>query len=287
MPTFSKKQLGSWYAILSGLCYGLVGYFGIGIINAGLSVYDMTFWRFVIATIFIGLLLVSDYKKIFPINKRNLKLTLFTSLFYSCASILYFFSSVYIGTGVAMVVFFIYPAMVILLNKIIFSINIRSLYYLATIIIMLGLVVLADIQDANFNIIGIALGVLSALSYAGYILFTKSYEIPAMVSTFLVSIGCAAISFILAILDNSLVVPNSSSLWIDLIGIATICTAIPILLMQKGLQYISSSKASLLSVLEPVFVVIFGALLLNEPVTMNNIIGISLVLGGAIIAILT
>ena len=62
-------------------------------------------------------------------------------------------------------------------------------------------------------------------------------------------------------------------------------TVIPILLMLYGLKYISSEKASILSVLEPVFVVIFGILLLGESLRFLSAVGIVLILAGALMTL--
>ena len=70
-------------------------------------------------------------------------------------------------------------------------------------------------------------------------------------------------------------------------GIGVVATVIPILLMLHSLKYISSEKASLLSVLEPVFVVIFGVLLLGETLKPIHALGVVFVLAGALLTLLS
>ena len=57
----------------------------------------------------------------------------------------------------------------------------------------------------------------------------------------------------------------------------------PILFLLEAMKHISSDKASLLSVLEPVCVVIIGMLLLDETLTALQVVGIIAVLGGALL----
>ena len=64
-----------------------------------------------------------------------------------------------------------------------------------------------------------------------------------------------------------------------------ICTALPILFFLESLKYISSEKASMLTVLEPIFVVIFGVILMHEPITFIQIIGIITILLGALLTL--
>jgi drug/metabolite transporter (DMT)-like permease len=66
---------------------------------------------------------------------------------------------------------------------------------------------------------------------------------------------------------------------------AIICTALPILLLLKGLKYISSEKAAIVSVLEPVFVLLSGIILLGETVSVMQIFGTIIILSGAVITL--
>ena len=55
--------------------------------------------------------------------------------------------------------------------------------------------------------------------------------------------------------------------------------------MLYSLKYISSERASILSVLEPVFVVIFGVILLGETLHPWHAVGVVFVLLGAMITL--
>ena len=66
---------------------------------------------------------------------------------------------------------------------------------------------------------------------------------------------------------------------------ALISTALPILLLLEAMKYISSTKASILSVLEPLFVVIFGVILLDEQISLAEGCGVVIVLAGAMLAL--
>jgi drug/metabolite transporter (DMT)-like permease len=98
-------------------------------------------------------------------------------------------------------------------------------------------------------------------------------------------LGCMVTSLIVSLISHTFVFPSSSTVWLHLFGIAIVATVIPILLMLYSLKYISSEKASILSVLEPVFVVIFGILLLGESLRFLSAIGIILILAGALITL--
>jgi drug/metabolite transporter (DMT)-like permease len=175
--------------------------------------------------------------------------------------------------------------MVILLNRIFYKTFISKSYYAAVGLILCGMVLLGGSDYATFDYRGLALGITSALTYAIYVILSKKSSLTPLASTFMVSIGCIATCLFAALLEGTFCIPQDFSVWLNIIAVGTLCTALPMLFLLKALHYISSEKASLLSVLEPVFVLIFGVILLDETVTLIQIIGIIIVLFGAIITL--
>ncbi len=285
MKLLSTQKLGSLYAISSGFCYGLVGYFGISIVDAGFSVSTMLFWRFFVAAIFMAILLIPQYKQLFSLDRQSTKVFLYGMLFYGTSTTFYFIASQYIGTGLAMVILFTFPAMVMIINMVVYKASIRKMYYVAFAMIVLGMTLLVKPENFSFDLYGVALGILSAFLYACYISATKHITIPPKLSTFMVAAGCMCTSLVFAIGEGDFGVPNDFVSWSNIFGMGLICTAIPILLLMQGFKYISSEKASMLSVLEPVFVVLFGILLLGEEISRGELFGIVVILSGALLTL--
>ena len=281
MKFLSEQRQGSLYAIGSGLCYGLIGYFGVTVMNAGLSLSNMMFWRFLIASIFMGVILIPSYKSVFKSWTENVKIILYGMAFYGPSAIVYFMSSRYVGTGLAMVIFFVYPAMVMLVNVFYYKMVLKKMDYIAFSLVALGMLCLVDMKELTFDILGICFGVLSAVLYACYIVASKKSKIPPNVSTFMVSFGCMITSLIVCLVDGTFEVPQTLGLWSNITSMSIVCTTLPILMFLQSLKYISSEKASMLSVLEPVFVVILGVALLGEHVTILQAIGAVVILSGA------
>jgi drug/metabolite transporter (DMT)-like permease len=280
------KYLGAFYVMSSGLCYGLIGYFGVNLMNAGLSVYNMLFWRFLLSAIFTSIIFIKQLSTLLHYKIATCKALLYGLLLYGPSSITYFISTKYIGSGISMVVFFAYPTIVILINYLFYKVKVTKVYYTAIPMIIIGMICLIDSYEIANDITGIFISILSAFFYAIYIIASKKSDFSIQISSISVSVGCAIISLFAAIMDHSLFIPNTFLLWTDIIAISTICTAIPILLLLQGLKYMSSEKASILSVLEPIFVVIFGNILLGEKISIIQIIGILIIILGAIIVLL-
>lgn len=281
----SKEHIGTLYAVFSGFLYGLLGYFGISIIKSDLSVYNMLFWRFLIATLFIALLLIPQVKTLKENPKELFKVFCFGFIFYGIGSLLYFLASLYIGTGLAMVIFFCHPAFVLLINMIFFKTKITKAYIISIILIIIGLCFMVDLHELKLDVLGIGLAIISSLFYAIYIVASKKYKIAPLNATFVVCLNSALNAGTLALIDNSFMVPNTLYVWANIFGIAIICTAVPILFLLLALNYIHAEKVAILSVLEPVCVMFFGILLLNENITPIQILGSIIVLAAALMTI--
>lgn len=283
----TNEHKGLLCAILSGLMYGLMGYFGMSLIKEGLSVSNMLFWRFLIAVVLLAIIIVVTIKRVAKPKSRDvIKVFLFGAAFYSISSITYFISSEYIGSGLAMVICYsAYPAMIIFLNWLLFRNKAPKAYYFVLICILVGIALLSDPGQFKMDIFGNFMGILSALFYAFYIVFSKKNALPPLLSSFVVTLGCTATCLAFAIITNTFVIPTSTEVWIHLVCIGIICTALPILLLLEALKHINSDTASLLAVLEPVFVVIFGIVLLDESMTFLQFLGSLILIAGGVVTI--
>jgi drug/metabolite transporter (DMT)-like permease len=285
MSQITKDTKGSLYAIVSGFLYGFIGYFGIRALNDNFSITTMLFWRFFVSTLVIGSLLFYNRKEIQANISEVIKAFIYGALFYGGSAITYFMASDYIGTGLSMVIVFTYPIFVLLSNAIFDNHKITKLYYISVSIIMIGMILLVSTEDMHFNFYGAFLALICALTYAGYVFLSKKQmtRLDPLTSSLIVSLANTIVFFIMAKSSNTFSIPTNLNSWINVIAIGLICTALPILFLLESMKYISSEKASLLSVLEPICVVVIGVYLLNEHLFFIQIIGIILILGAALL----
>lgn len=282
----SNNRVGVLYVMLSGLFFGLIGYFGISAINANLSIYTMLMWRFLVSSIFIFILLLPQINCLTIHKAELLKVFFYGMAFYSTTAIFYFLASIHFGSGLAMVIFFTYPAFVMLINMLLYRAKISKIYIVALLIITFGMFLLMNAGLGELNLQGILFSLASALLYAIYVVVSKKSPVSPLPATFALTIGCVVTCFIVALADNSLKIPMQAGIWFNIGGIGIICTALPIFFLLKGLKFLSAPQASLLSVLEPVFVVIFGITLLDEQINTTQAIGIIALLCGALLSLL-
>lgn len=281
----ANQHKGELYAILSGFLYGFIGYFGVHVLKEGFSISSMQFWRFFIAVVLISPLAIREIILYKPAFKEMFYSFLGGVLFYGLSTYLYFLASEYLGTGLAMVVFFTFPVFVMVMNIIFFKFKIHPISYVAILVILIGMNFLIDSNEVKMDLKGVILGLLSSISFAGFMVTCGHRKLTSNVFTLMVSLGCGVTGLIVCIAQQQLQVPTAlNSLW-PMLGISVIATLAPIILLQKSMHFISSQKAALLSVLEPVFVVIFGVYLLDEHMTLRHFLGVFIILSGALLAL--
>jgi drug/metabolite transporter (DMT)-like permease len=281
-----SQHTGSLCVIISGILFGFLGYFGMNVINQGrFSVFNMLFWRFFLSSVVLSLVIGVSYKGLKPQLKEIIYAFLAGALFYSIASFFYFEASKYIGTGLAISIFFSYPAIVGLLDWYFYDVRVDKRYYVSLLMVFLGIIFIIDKMKIEFDLQGILFSVLSALFYAIYIISRKkkANTIHPFLSSFFVSIGASLTFLVINIIQNTLFIPIPYELWIDILGVSIICTALPILMLLIGLKYITPLKASIISVLEPVFTITVGVLLLGETLYWNQLLGVSIIIIGTLI----
>ena len=281
---------GTILVALSGILYGLLGYFGTHVLDDHISVTNMLFWRFLIA---FGWMLIYSFinaREKISLNRSNffiLFLTfLFGSLFYSGSSAFYFLASEYTGTGLAMVIFFCFPVFVAIFAWTTKKEKINAIALSSLCFILTGLFLLKGKGETSLSFIGIIFAVTAALSYAFYLIgsqYSAGKIHPSLLTT-LLCLGNTLIFFLFAYFTDTLTIPTSWNIWFHLLALGIFATAIPIQLLLSGLKYISPLKASVLSVLEPVVTLLMGTVLLDESLTGLQFIGVAiLLLGGLLI----
>jgi drug/metabolite transporter (DMT)-like permease len=245
----------------------------------------MLFWRFLIASIILLpiILITKSYR---GNNKKSLfRVYLSGALFYSLSCLSFFIGSLYIGTGLSMVLYFTFPLFVVLGFWFFDKKKITYIEAISIGITLIGLVMLVEKEEVNYNFTGIFVGIIGAICYAVYVYLSQKQisNTNTFMMSLMVALGNGSFFLIASFFHGSFYVPQTSQLWLDVIILGTICTALPILFFQQGLKYISPSKASIMSVLEPIFAVLIGAFVLREQINIFQVVGIVLIIAGSLI----
>ncbi len=288
---YNKNPLqASLLVALSGILYGFLGYLGTKLIETDLSISMMLFWRFTIAGLWMLIFCVRSHCKtqsFSKVNKRALcYMFVIGAIGYTGSSGFFFVASEYTGTGLAMVIFFSYPIAIALYSCLMHK-KVLKLGTVCTLVaITTGLFLLRDSSNHPISLLGIFFGLLSSITYAFYVIGCKrfsSLNMDSAILTTVVCFSCSVVFLVLALFNHSLAFPSSLKAWIYILGLGIFVTAIPIQLMLEGLKRISSLRASIISVLEPLVTVLVGVLLLNESISTIQMVGVIILLGSTLL----
>ncbi|MGE3921014.1 MAG: DMT family transporter, partial [Gammaproteobacteria bacterium] len=282
LNSISKNNAAILFMVaLSGALFGLLGLIGTRLIHLHFSISTMLFWRFSVA--FLYLLIIGFYSSknnFFKDTPWPYHLTAILSgfLFYSASSGFYFLVSKYIGTGLAMVLFFIFPVFVVLFESIFDKFKVTPRVFLSLIMMIFGLFLITRGQTFYLNLFGIFLAISSGLAYALFVLSSKkiSKKINSLTLTIDVCFGCALAFLCVSLFNHELFIPKTAIDWFYIIVTGLLCTALPIQMMLFGLKRISASQVAILSVLEPVTTLVVGMLFMHESSSILQILGVFL-----------
>ena len=193
----------------------------------------------------------------------------------------FFIGVIEAGIAVGTLGFACFPVFVALINKTLYGTIISKYEWLCISVIIVGLSILSldSFLDSD-SLLALAWAIASGASYAVILVYNQRVSVKgsAIQSSWIqfVSCGLFALPFGISSLPSI-----SADDVVALIVIGFLCTGVAYTVLTKALQSVPSSKAAVVITLEPVWAILFAALLGTVP-TVSVLIG-----GGLIIAAVT
>jgi drug/metabolite transporter (DMT)-like permease len=282
------KLKGYLLALLSAVSYGLIPLFILPIKAVQFPLETTLFYRFFIsAVVVLGYLLIT--KKSLKLQSHEAVIMLVLGLLYALSADMLFLGYDYLTPGIASTILFVYPVFVAIIMLLLFNERLSRNTLLSIIITLSGVVVLS-LKDTSFhiNLLGLGVAVLSALSYATYmVVVNKSrIEISGILVTFYSMLFTAAYYLCKAIIHDVELVP-SATLFFHFTVFALVTTVLSITALIYAIKMIGSTPTSIMGALEPVVAVAISVMLFHEKLTINLSIGVFLIIIGVVFNILT
>ena len=209
---------------------------------------------------------------------------------YYAASLLDFWGLQYISAALERLILFLNPTIVVLISVLAFGYRIgkRDVFALSISYVGIALVFVHDLQfDPEKVLTGGALVLLSAISYAGYLvgageMVRRVGAVRFAAYASIVSTIAITLHFFITHSANVLLTQTPRVYWLS--GwMAIVSTVLPIVLMAEGMRRIGSSNAAMISSIGPIATIFMGAIFLGEPVTALQLSGAALVLVGVMV----
>jgi drug/metabolite transporter (DMT)-like permease len=293
MKPISKNAIIGYPAgIITGITYGLNPLFGIPLMNNGASTESILFFRYGIAVLILGSLLLLD-KQSFKISGKQAGILFVLGLLYTSSSIFLFEAYKYIPSGLATTLIFLYPVLVALIMVFLRVIPSWQVW-LAIVATFVGVIIMTQSDSTQeINFIGVLLSLGSALVYALFIIIINRSKTISSISNSLLtfytlSVGAIIFFSQIALSDTSITtgIENKTD-WLNLVGLALLPTIVSTATLAISTRNIGATKASVLGVFEPITAILVGTLVFGEALTNNIIIGILIAMVAVTFMIIT
>ena len=286
-----RRVIGLLCGIVAGISYGTNPLFAKPLLESGVPVLVMLFFRYALSATLLGIWMVLNGEKL-STSRRELGLLVVLGLLFAGSSIFLFASYEFIPSGLATTLVYLYPVFVALIM--VFLHFYPSWQTWLSIIATFGGILLlsSSSQGADIQLPGIFLAVLSALSYAHYLVIvnrsSRIKNVSERTITFYALATGTVLFFIMRLIQGGSLVEGVDTPvdWANLVGLAIVPTILSLLTLAVSTRFIGPTKTSILGVFEPLTAILIGTALFGEPLTWKMGLGIAICVAAVVFMIL-
>lgn len=288
-----KRSLAGFAAgAAAGISYGLNPLFGKPLLDGGVPVLSMLFFRYAISAVILGGWIWMRHGA-FRVRWRELYLLVVLGFLFAGSSIFLFESYKYIQLGLATSLVYLYPVCVALI-MVFLRVYPSWQVWLSICATVIGVALLGMKGDGGtLHLTGMLFAVLSALCYAVYLVIVNHSQRIRHLSESLLTfyaLVVGAILFLTYLLWEGIPVTRGIDRISEagcLVGLAVFPTMISMLTIALSTRLIGATKTSVLGVFEPITGILVGTWVFAEPLTTNVIIGIAICIAAVLFLILS
>lgn len=350
--TKESKAKGFFFGILAAVSYGVNPLGAKYLYEEGLNVESVLFYRYGLAALIIGMIMagkmiagrkvastssatgkdsaaephssvtepveVTGYES-FKVSRGELSTLTALGLLFVISSLTLYCSFLYMDSGVACSLLFVYPVMTAVLMAMLYGEKITKATAAAIALSLVGVLLLYKGDgETVLSTVGVLLVMVSALSYALYIIVANRASAPeselgtshsklskyiplphrvtihrldmsAMKLSFYVLIVCAVsmVLFSFTSAERHLMPLVTGREWGYSLMLAIVPTVFSLVSMGTAVRIIGSTPTAIMGALEPLTAVVIGLTVFHEALTVNLVVGILLILTAVITIILS
>lgn len=290
LHTDKRRLFGYIAGIVAGVSYGTNPLFGKALMESGVPILVMLFFRYAFAAGFLAVLM-GFKKESFLAKRRELGLLILLGIFFAGSSLTLFCSYEFIPSGLATTLIYLYPAIVALI-MVFLRIYPSWQTWLAISATFGGILLLSTPSgDVLIRIPGILLAIGSALCYSFYLIIVNRSKRIRNVSEHTLTLyslvtGAVLFAAIRAAQGGSMLEGiDTLGDWGNLIGLAIIPTMVSMLTIAISSRYIGPTKTAVLGVFEPLTAILIGTLMFGETLTAKMATGIAVCVAAVVFMI--
>lgn len=273
------------YRLMLIASMGIFGTLAPFVRNIQVSSGELALYRAVLAALLIGVYLLLSRQKInFSAIRKELPLLLFSGMAMGINWILLFEAYKYTTVAISTLSYYFAPVIVTVVCPFLFRETLTLKQILCFVMSTLGLALVIGITDLGSggnNGLGIAFGLGAACFYACVILLNKFIKgITGIHRTFLQFLSAIAILLPYVMFSGGMHLDALDPTgWLCLLIVGLVHTGITYCLYFSSLKELPGQEAAILSYIDPLVAIIVGVLVLGEPLSWQQLLGGSLILG--------
>lgn len=290
--------VGAGLIVLAAACFGTLGPLTRFADDAGVSSLALVFWRGALGASVMVLFIAGRYATrgigrtpLRSLPARDRWFMAAAAVANAVLNLAVFVAFLRISIALALLVFYLYPALVALISVAWLGERLDRIRWGALGMSLVGMVlVVAGAGDlGELDAIGIALSFVGALGQTFYVLAARYgfAHVPGSQAAALTMAGAASIYLVIAVIFGALgdlAVPASSlaAFWPVLLA-GVVGAGIPTVTYITGIRRLGAARGAILANFEPVVGVLLAALLLSESPTPVQLLGGVLIIGSGVV----
>lgn len=283
--------------ILAAVCYGTNPLGALKLYAEGMPTSSVLFYRFGLAWVIIAIVMavrsthiVGNKRESLRVSRKEFGTLTLLGLLFIVSSLTLYLSFHLMDAGVASTILFTYPVMTAVIMAVFFHERVGWATVAAILLSLVGVALLywGD-GTATLPVLGVVLVLMSALSYALYIvvvnrshLSMSSFKINFFV-LFYCALGMVAYSLFSG---EPLTLPHGFTSWFYVGWLAIVPAIMALVLMVYAAKLVGSTTTAILGALEPLTAVLIGIFVFGEKFTLTLALGIVLILAAVTIIVI-
>lgn len=288
-----SKKKGIGLVVIATTFWGMMGITSRKLSLSGLSTFDVSFLRCLIAGLLFTLWILRKDKNLLKLDIKGIIIcSLYGIVAFASSFISYNISVERIPISIATVLMFTNPIWVTVFGFILFKEKITKKKVFVIILCILGCLCIADIftaKNIDLDIIGVMAGLANGVTFALQIIIPRFFDGKYEKDTMLVYGFISGALFLLFFTDLSNItrsIHNNTqpmSVVMNILSIAILSTFIANTFYVKATEYIDTSLTSILVSLDPVLGSFFAFIVFGETLNLIQILGAIIVILAAVI----
>ena len=282
------KLRGTLCGVGAAVFYGTNPLGAMNLYQDGISANSTLFYRFGLAIVMLGVMMLVQRKK-FGVTRSELLLLAILGMFMGSSSASLFISFNYMDVGIASTLLFVYPVMVAVIMALLFKEKVTPTTAISIMLAFGGIALLNQSSDgSSLSTLGVLLVMASSLTYAIYIVVVNKSKLrmSSVKLTFYVLIfGLMTILGYTFAMGETVQLLTTPHQWLYAAQLALMPTVLSLVLMAIAVKDIGSTPTAILGALEPITAVAIGCFCFGESFTTRLAVGIALILTAVLLII--